>query len=171
MTKLVVLLILLTALLSTAGCSEKILGNSTNYKVSLEKKDHLIITQLDHINTSLQKGPIFVKLGSRWCPACRSMKPILEKLAVEYRGKATIASVDVDKSPEVGEYFGVESIPDSFVIVGIENGKYVYMQKNGKISMDRSQARIIGLNGNDDEKVFEKIIDFALLQEGKSKFQ
>ena len=171
MTKLVVLLILLTALLSTAGCSEKILGNSTNYKVSLEKNDLLIITQLDHINTSLQKGPIFVKLGSRWCPACRSMKPILEKLAVEYRGKATIASVDVDKSPEVGEYFGVESIPDSFVIVGIENGKYVYMQKNGKISMDRSQARIIGLNGNDDEKVFEKIIDFALLQEGKSKFQ
>ncbi len=171
MIKLFVLLILLVAFLSTAGCSEKILGNSTNPKVGLEKNDVLIITQLDHINTSLQKGPIFVKLGSRWCPACRSMKPILEKLAVEYRGKATIASVDVDKSPEVGEYFGVESIPDSFVIVGIENGKYVYMQKNGKVSMDRSQARIIGLNGNDDEKVFEKIIDFALLQEGKSKSQ
>ena len=77
----------------------------------------------------------------------------------------------MDRSPEVGEYFGVESIPDSFVIVGIENGKYVYMQKNGKVSMDRSQARIIGLNGNDDEKVFENIIDFALLQEGKSKSQ
>ena len=71
MTKLVVLLILLAALLSTAGCSEKILGNSTNSKVGLEKNDVLIITQLDHINTSLQKGPIFVKIGSRWCPACR----------------------------------------------------------------------------------------------------
>ena len=171
MTKLVVLLILLTALISTAGCSEKILGNSTNSKVSLEKNDVLIVTQLDHINTSLQKGPIFVKLGSRWCPACRSMKPILEKLAVEYRGKATIASIDVDKSPEFVQYLGVENIPDSFVIEGIENGKYVYMQENGKVSTDRSQARIIGLNGNDDEKIFEKLIDLALLQEGKSKSQ
>jgi thioredoxin 1 len=169
MKKLVVLLILLAALVSTAGCSEKILGNSTNSEVGLEKNAVLIITQLDHINTSLQKGPIFVKIGSRWCPACRSMNPILEKLAVKYRGKATIASVDVDKSPEFGEYFGVKSIPDSFVIVGIENGKYVYMQENGKVSTDRSQARIIGLNGNDDEKVFEKIIDLALLQEGASK--
>jgi hypothetical protein len=63
----------------------------------------------------------------------------------------------------------VESIPDSFVIVGVENGKYVYMQENGKVSTDRSQARIIGLNGKDDEKVFEKIIDLALLQEEKIK--
>jgi hypothetical protein len=55
--------------------------------------------------------------------------------------------------------------------VGIENGKYVYMQENGKVSTDRSQARIIGLNGNDDEKIFEKLIDLALLQEGKSKSQ
>ena len=55
------------------------------------------------------------------------------------------------------------------MIVGIENGKYVYMQKNGKVSTDRSQARIVGLNGTDDEKMFEKIIDLALLQEGKNK--
>jgi hypothetical protein len=75
----------------------------------------------------------------------------------------------VDQNPEVREYFEVESIPDSFVIVGVENGKYVYMQENGKVSTDRSQARIIGLNGKDDEKVFEKIIDLALLQEEKIK--
>ena len=167
MTKLVVLLILLTALLSTAGCSEKILGNSTNSEVSLEKNDVLIITQLDYINTSLQKGPIFVKLGSRWCPACRSMKPILEKLAVEYRGKATIASIDVDQSPELAKYFEVKYLPDSFVIVGIENEKYVYMQKDGKVSTDKSQARMVGLNGTNDEKMFEKIIDLALLQKGE----
>ena len=47
----------------------------------------------------------------------------------------------MDKSPEVRGYFGVESIPDSFVIVGIENGKYVYMQENGKVSTDRSQVK------------------------------
>jgi thioredoxin 1 len=171
MKKLVVLLILLVALLSTAGCSEKILGNSTNYKVGLEKNDVLIITQQDHINKSLQKGPIFVEMGAKWCHACRSTKPIIEKLAVEYRGKATIASIDVDQSPELTEYFEVKYLPDSFVIVGIENEKYVYMQKDGKVSTDRSQARMVGLNGTNDEKMFEKIIDLALLQKEKDKFK
>jgi hypothetical protein len=53
MKKLFVLLILLVALLSTSGCSEKIMGNSTNSKVGLEKNDVLIITQQDNINKSL----------------------------------------------------------------------------------------------------------------------
>jgi thiol-disulfide isomerase/thioredoxin len=145
------------------------MGNSTNSKVGLEKNDVLIITQQDNINKSLQKGPIFVEMGAKWCHACKSTKPILEKLAVEYRGKAIIASADVDQSPELRKYFGVNYLPDCFVIVGIENGKYVYMQKDGKVSTDRSQARMIGLNGTNDEQMFEKIIDLALVQDGKDK--
>jgi hypothetical protein len=62
-------------------------------------------------------------------------------------------------------------LPDSFVIVGIENEKYVYMQKDGKVSTDISQARMVGLNGTNDEKMFEKIIDLALLQKEKDKFK
>ena len=137
-------------------------------RVSLEKNTVVKITQLEQINTSLKNGPVFLKMGSKWCPACRSMKPILEKLAAEYGGKATIASIDVDQNPELAEYFGVEVIPDSFVIVGIENGKYVYMQEDGNVSTDRSQARIVGLNDS-DEKVFEKVLDLAILQQGKDK--
>jgi len=171
MIKLFVLLILLVALLSAVGCSEKILGNSTNSKVGLEKNDALIITQLDHINTSLQKGQIFVEMGAKWCHACRSTKQIIGKLVVEYLGKATIASIDVDQSPELAKYFEVKYLPDSFVIVGIENEKYVYMQKDGKVSTDISQARMVGLNGTNDEKMFEKIIDLALLQKEKDKFK
>jgi hypothetical protein len=45
------------------------------------------------------------------------------------------------------------------VIVGIKNGKYVYMQQNGKTTTDRSKARIVGLN---DKKVYGKIINLAL---------
>jgi len=168
MKKLVILLILLAAVLFTAGCTEKTQENSTNSEIGLEKNAVVRVTQLEQINTSLQNGPVFVKIGAKWCPACRSMKPILEKLAAEYGGKVTIASVDVDQSPELAEYFEVGYIPDSFVIVGIENGKYVYMQENGNVSTDRSQARIVGLDDNYDI-LFEKVLDLALLQEGKDK--
>jgi thioredoxin 1 len=117
------------------------------------------VTQLAQINTYLQKGPVLFRLGAVWCPYCQSMKPILNELATEYKGKATIMSADVDKSPKLADYFGVGPIPDSSVIVGTKNGKYVYMQQNGKTTTDRSQARIIGLN---DKKVYEKVLNLAL---------
>ena len=97
------------------------------------------------------------------------MEPTLEKLAVEYKGKATIVFIDIHQSPELAKYFGISThMPDSFVIVGTENGKYVYISDEGKINMDRSQARIIGL-GDKNEKIFKKMIDFAIIQQGKSK--
>ncbi len=93
------------------------------------------------------------------------MKPILKDLATEYAGKATIMSIDVDKSPKLIDYFGVDSVPDSSVIVGIENNEYVYMQEDGKASKDRFQTRIMGLR---DKQEFEKVLDLAL-QKGNSK--
>jgi thioredoxin 1 len=129
------------------------------------------VTQLEQINASLQEGPVFMKIGSRWCPHCRSMKPILEKMAAEYTGNATIAAIDVDKSPDLKEYFGVKGIPDSCVIVAIENGTYVYMQEDGNVSMNRSQARFIGLNetAGPNEETFEKVLNLYLLQKVKNK--
>jgi thioredoxin 1 len=164
MKKLVLLLILLAAVLFTAGC----VGNSMNSQVSPEKNAVVKMTKLEQINTSLEKGPVFIRMGSKWCHACRSLKPVFENLSVEYQGKATIASVDVDQNRELAEYFGVGVIPDSSVIVGIENGKYVYMQKDGNVSVNRSQARFVGLNES-EQKMFEETMNSALLQQEKNK--
>jgi hypothetical protein len=87
------------------------------------------------------------------------LKPIINELAAEYNGEATIMSIDVDKSPTLTDYFGVSSLPDSCVIVGTENGKYACMQENGKTSTDRSQARIVGFN---EKQVYEKVLDLSL---------
>jgi thiol-disulfide isomerase/thioredoxin len=161
-------MILVAAVLFTAGCTDNPPGNSTSSYIGKEKSTVVKITQLEQINTSLPTGPVFLKMGSKWCPACRSMKPILENLSAEYEGNATIASVDVDQSPELAEYFGVEAIPDSCVIVGIENGEYVYMNEDGNVSTDRSQAKMVGLNDS-DEIMFKKVLNLALLQQGKDK--
>jgi len=139
---------------------------SKNLRNTQEKSDVVQVTELGQINTSLQKGPVFFRLGAEWCPSCQAMKPILGELATEYRGKATIMSADVDQRPEFRAYLGVRYIPDSSVIMGIENGEYVYMQENGNVSKDRSQARIVGLR---NKEVFEKVLDLALLYESKEK--
>ena len=170
MKKLAIFLILLVLVLFTAGCSEKTPKNSISSAVGMEKNAVVKITKVEQINTSLEKGPVFVRMGSKWCPHCRSMKPILENLSTEYQGKATIASIDVDQNRELAEYFGVKGVPDSSVIVGIENGKYVYMQEDGNVSVNRSQAKFFGLNETTgpNEETFEKVLDFALIQQGKA---
>ncbi len=67
-------------------------------------------------------------MGDKSCKPCKAMKPILEKLAVKYKGKATIAFIDIHQSPELVKYFGISNhTSDSFVIVGTENGNYVYI--------------------------------------------
>lgn len=119
------------------------------------------VTQLDQINTALGKGPVLLRIGAEWCEYCQKLKPVMQDLAKEYQGKATIMSADVDKSPKLADYFGVESMPDSCVIVSVKNGQYVYMQQNGKTTTVRSQARVIGYN---NKEVFEKVINLALKQ-------
>jgi len=126
------------------------------------------ITQLEQINTFLHKGPVFVEMKAQSCKPCQQTKPILEKLAAEYNGKATIASIDIYQSPELAKYFGGYNLPDAFVIVGTKDGKYVYINDDGNSTLDRSQARIIGLNAGNKNR-FERIIDRALIQQGKNK--
>lgn len=162
MKQLVILLILILAALFTAGCTEP---NSTQES---HDNDYVVnTTELGQINTSLEEGPVFLKIGAEWCGPCQEMEPILQELANKYEGKATIMSVDIDQSPEFIEYFGVSPIPDSSVIIGIENGEYVYIQEDGNVSKDRFTARILGLR---DKQEFEKVLDLALQKENvKSK--
>jgi thiol-disulfide isomerase/thioredoxin len=117
------------------------------------------VTKLDQINTALKKGPVFVSFVTKTCPHCKALAPTLKQLAKEYRGKATIISVDIKKSPGLAKYFGVRGVPDCSVIVGTNKGKYVYMQQNGKTTTVRSKARII-----DDRKinVYEKVLNYAV---------
>lgn len=155
MRQLVILLILIASVIFTAGCTKPDPVSQVNSSV-------VEVTQLEQINTSLQNGPVFLKIGAEWCGPCQEMNPILNELATDYKGNATIMSIDVDKSPELSGYFEVSSIPDCSVIVGIENRKYVYMQEDGNVTTDRFKARILGYR---DKQVFTNVLNLALQKE------
>jgi thioredoxin 1 len=69
-------------------------------------------------------------------------------------------SIDITKSPKLASYFGVSLIPDCSVIVSFKNGKYVYMEQNGKTTTVRSQARI--LRENHPKSLYETVLNFAI---------
>ena len=163
MKKIVLLLILVAAVLFTAGCTEENPADSTGSEGAESSEEYLVVevSDLEQINEALAEGPVFLKLGAEWCAPCREMKPMMAEMAEEYEGRATIMSVDVDESPHLAAYFNVGYIPDSCVIAGFENGNYLYMQQDGTLTEDRTQARMIGLR---EKEAYEERLELALPQ-------
>lgn len=56
-------------------------------------------------------GLVLVDFFANWCGPCKTLGPILERLAPEYEGRVTFVKVDSDRSPKLSEAFGVRSLP------------------------------------------------------------
>ena len=66
--------------------------------------------QKNVIDASLHT-PVLVDFWAEWCAPCRVLKPILEKLAVEYGGRFILAKLDSDQNQELAAHYGVRNIP------------------------------------------------------------
>ena len=60
--------------------------------------------------------PVLVDFWATWCGPCKTLGPILEKLAGEYGGAFRLAKVDCDKEQQLAGMFGVRSIPTVVLI-------------------------------------------------------
>ncbi len=76
--------------------------------------------------------PVLVDMYSDRCPPCRALAPVIDKLAYEFRGKATVAKLDVDALPQIAERYEVRAIPT------------VLIMKDGKVVQ-----RLVGLKSSD----------------------
>lgn len=69
----------------------------------------------------LQKSlqvPMLVDFWATWCGPCKTLTPILEKLAAEYNGAFELAKVDVDQEQQIAAAFQIRSVPTVFLVQG-----------------------------------------------------
>ena len=62
--------------------------------------------------------PVLVDFWAEWCGPCRTVAPILDKLAREFAGRLRIAKIDVDANQRLAQHFRVASIPTMMAFAG-----------------------------------------------------
>lgn len=89
----------------------------SNYIVHVSETDFQI-----EVLVHSRRQPVVVDFWAEWSVPCRTLDPILEKLAEEFAGVFRLAKLDVDANPRIANDYGVQDIP---VVKAFRNGQVV----------------------------------------------
>ncbi len=73
---------------------------------------------------------------AEWCGPCKTIAPILDEIAADYKDRLRIAKLNIDENPQTPPKFGIRGIP---TLILFKNGT-VEAQKVGALSKSQLAA-------------------------------
>jgi len=99
--------------------------------------DHIKKLTEDTFQKGVEKGVTLVDFYADWCGPCRMLAPVLDKVAKDVQGQASIAKLDIDHAQRIASSYQVTSVPTLILF------------KDGK-----EMGRLVGLRDADTVKDF-----------------
>ena len=87
---------------------------------------------------------VLVDFGAKWCPPCKTMEPVLEKLRNELNDQFVLQKVDGGVHSDVMQQLEVEELP-TFIVY--KNGREIW-RKQGLASLEELKSQIQQNNNN-----------------------
>ncbi|HJW82011.1 MAG TPA: thioredoxin domain-containing protein [Acidiferrobacterales bacterium] len=66
------------------------------------------------------RTPVLVDFWADWCPPCRVLTPVLERLADEYAGRFVLAKVEADENMRLAGRYKLRGFPTAILFVNGE---------------------------------------------------
>lgn len=85
--------------------------------------------------------PVLVDFYADWCGPCKQVSPVIEQIAKHMKGKLVTVKINVDKKPQVSEYYQISSIP---TIMLFKDGREM-MRLHGAQPYDIIQSKVESL--------------------------
>ena len=90
----------------------------------MDGKDIVVtVNDQDFVEQVLQAPlPVIVDFTASWCPPCRALAPVFERLSQSYTGKLRFARMDTDDNLKTPMQVGIQGMP---TLVLFANGQQV----------------------------------------------
>ncbi|WP_438300102.1 thioredoxin TrxA [Pseudomonas sp. NMS19W] len=82
------------------------------------------------------EGAVLVDYWAEWCGPCKMIAPVLDEIAETYKGKLTVAKLNIDQNADTPSKYGVRGIP---TLMLFKNGN-VEATKVGALSKSQLAA-------------------------------